>query len=171
VTRAIVILVLLAIAACGEIPQPFRHQGKADPLARPDLLQTEPDDGRAPGKRMTARLGAFAGLPGDGNQAMRQALKGALERRGVLVVGEGGDVIVTPGVQLGEPGADGVALTLTWTVATTDGREMGQVKQKGAAPSQQINGRWGRLAHDIAEGGADGIVKVVRTAFTTGRGD
>ncbi len=161
----------MMITSCGTIPQPFRHQGRADPLARPQMEQTEPDEPQPVTKRLTARLGTFAGLPGDGNQALLRALKGALERRGLLVVGEGGDVVVTPILRLEAATADGVPMSFTWAVTTIDGLALGQAQQKGSAPLSQINGNWGRLARDIAEGGADGIVQVVQSAFTKGRAD
>ena len=164
-------MVLLMMAGCGVIPQPFRHEGKAETLARPDLETSEADKQPEIPKRVTVRLGAFSGLPGDGNQSLRTALKGALERRGLLVVGEGGDLVVTPNLQLDQAGMDSLSLSFTWKVEDAAGKPLGKAQQKGNAASTQVNGTWGRLAKDIAEGGADGIAQVVQSAFTKGRVD
>jgi hypothetical protein len=160
---------LLLLVACDTLPHPFRHQGQTYPLARPDLEATDGADIQPPPpRRLTARLGEFSGLPGDGNQSLRRALKSALERRGLLVVGENPDVIITPTLGLNDGGANGRGLDLTWVVTTKAATLLGQASQQGQASTAQIMGQWGTLARDIAEGGADGIIEIVRSAFTNG---
>jgi hypothetical protein len=165
------LIVLVMMAGCGVIPQPFRHEGKADSLARPELEMTEADAPPEVPKRVTVRLNSFIDFPGDGNQSLRTALKGALERRGLLVVGEGGDLQVTPILQLDQVGKDSLSLSLTWKVDDASGKSLGKAQQKGNIALEQANGSWGRLAKEIAEGGADGIAQVVQSAFTKGRTD
>ena len=168
--RIVFVLAALAVAGCGDIPQPFRHAGRGDDLAKPDFTQSEdqPETARPP-HRLTARLGSFQALPGDGGQALRRAVKGALERRGLLVVGDGGDVVVTPRIEVAGQGSDLAILDVTWVVTSVEGAVLGQAKQQGSAAFGVVNGTWGTLARDIAEGGADGIVRIVQSAFTKGR--
>jgi hypothetical protein len=171
ISRLKVLIVVLMMAGCGVIPQPFRHEGKADPLARPELETTEADPPSVELKRVTVRLNGFSGFPGDGNQSLRTALKGALERRGLLVVGEGGDLVVTPILQIDQTSKESLSLSLTWKVDDVSGKSLGKAQQKGNIASEQANSSWGRLAKEIAEGGADGIAQVVQSAFTKGRTD
>jgi len=168
--RLFFIGVSLAIAACGDIPQPFRHQGRGDDLAKPVFDEFDELVPEIAPHRLTAQLGSFDGIPGDGAQSLRRALKGALERRGLLVVSEEGDMLVTPQLHLTSGQANESKLEITWLITSKEGTSLGQAKQQGLAPSQVLNGTWGALAHDIAEGGADGIVTVVQSTFTKGRG-
>ena len=50
-----------------------------------------PQSAPAAAHRPTIRIGPPTELPGDGNSAMARAMRGALERTGILVVAEGGD--------------------------------------------------------------------------------
>ncbi|MGE5546090.1 MAG: hypothetical protein ACM33T_04265 [Solirubrobacterales bacterium] len=273
--RAAALLMLaLALAACGELPQPFRHEGPLPPLARPkfgrgvtirpsegvpdaaaradalvkalELLEipatvrsgpsfghvvdAEPaEESGVPGLRWTlrapdgqasaiafqrvsptagasrdalkrqagelaaalarhfddpdaqaphgapaprragVRLVPFATLPGDGNRSLTRATREALERSGVLVVEEGGDYIVEGRVTIlpGAPGEEN--LVLAWTVKGGDGQEIATVDQQGAVRKGQLSGAWGPLARDIAEGGAAGVLEVVREAARPAR--
>ncbi|MDA8231875.1 MAG: hypothetical protein M0006_11105 [Magnetospirillum sp.] len=114
--------------------------------------------------RTTVRLKPLAGLPGDGDTALARALRNAIERRGLLVVGEGGDYIVEGriGVVPGKPGED--LLKVAWTVSRPDGKSLGTIDQQGAVPKGSLEQPWGKLARDIADGGAEGIEQVVAAA-------
>ena len=162
-------MAVLLVAGCMELPHPFQHQGNGSRLARPDFSRESDDETaeQAAPHRLTARLAEFSGLPNGGNEALRRAVKGALERRGLLVVGVEGDVLIVPRIQV----QDQSGLTIVWGVTAPDGTaEWGQVKQQGQITAEGLKGDWGRLAHDIAEGGADGIVEIVRTTFAKGHG-
>ena len=166
------VLGALVLAGCMDLPQPFRHQGSGSDLARP-VFDDAPEQTIATpaARRPTARLAEFDGLPGDGIKLLRRAVKGALERRGLLVVGVDGDVVVVPHLQLLEQGPDGAQLAVNWQVTSPQGEDLGHVGQQGPVPPAALKGDWGHLVHDIAEGGADGIVQIVQTTFTKGRGD
>ena len=160
--------VVMLLAGCMDMPQPFRHQGAVSDLARPPLLSDQDD---AAPVRPLVRLAPFSGLPGDGNQSLYRAVKAALEQRGVLVAAEGGNGVVTAQFKL-LPGGDGrQTLMMTWQVTSHDGAAWGQASQQGPVETTRIQGPWGRLAHDIAQGSADGIVEIVRSAFTNMVGD
>ena len=162
----------LGLVACADIPQPFRHQGRGNDLVRPvfdDAVDPVIEQPSAP-KRLTARLGNFTGLPGDGNDSLRKALKGALERRGLLVVSEGGDVTISPNIIVGPDKLGETPLDISWSVLSKTGENLGEAKQHGQVSTLMLSGNWGHLARDIAEGGADGIVTVVQSTFTKGRG-
>lgn len=109
------------------------------------------------------RLLPLAGLPGDGDAALAAAMRTMLKRGGLTVVdGEAdfqlrGQVTVTPG-RSGEE-----VLAVAWTVVRGS-EELGASTQQGSVPKGRLAGAWGSLAADIAGGGAEGVVEIVRTA-------
>jgi hypothetical protein len=113
------------------------------------------------GRRPKVRLVVPTTLPGDGNTALPRALRGVLERNGILVVGEDSDYIVElkATVTAGPIGQD--IVSASWTVALVNGVALGTINQQGPAPKDKLNGAWGGLARDIAEGGALGVMQVV----------
>ena len=158
---------MVMLAGCMDIPQPFRHQGTGSDLARPDFSAADQNSVTDAARRPTAQVAEIAGLPTGGNEALRRAIRGALERRGLLVVGQGGDAVIQPRVRV----LDGTQLAVNWAVTSPDGVQWGQVSQQGEMTSAAKQGDWGQLTHDIAEGAAEGIVKIIQTTFTNGHGD
>lgn len=156
-----------------DLPQPFRHNGTSDALVRPVFEDgaDQAKDQASPPHKLTVRLGEFLGLPGDGNQMLHRAVKGALERRGLLVVGIEGDVVVEPHLQFLPTGTEGAQLDVTWVMSLANGSKLGQVNQHGIVSAAALRGDWGRQAHDIAEGSADGIIQIVQETFTKGPAD
>lgn len=110
----------------------------------------------------TLRLIPPAGLPGDGNRALAEALRRRLSGSGLtLVEGEAPadlEVRVQAAV-IPQPGGD--ALTLVWRVTDRVGVELGQATQRGAVPHGRLDGAWGSLADDIAAGGAEGLFTIL----------
>lgn len=132
----------------------------ADPDARPETA-----NGAAitADSRSTVQVRPLRGLPGDGDKSLTNALKRALERAGLKVVDASPEYFVEGAVSVapGLPGEDTV--TVVWTVKRTkDGSPLGNIDQGGAVPKGRLSGPWGLLARDIAEGGATGLVEVVR---------
>jgi hypothetical protein len=114
--------------------------------------------------RPTVRLVPPSGLPGDGDQALAAAMRRVLEGSGLVVQGGDGDYIVTGKATLaaGRPGEQ--ALEVAWAVTTSTGAELGVAAQQGAVPKGRLDGAWGPLAEDIAAGGAEGVLQIVRAA-------
>ena len=165
--RKLSLLLALCLSGCllMDIPQPFRHQGLGSDLTRPPSDQ-DPEIEAAPIHRPNVRLPDFSGLPGDGNQSLRRAVKSLLERQGILVVTMDGDAVINPRFQVD---ADRT-LRITWIINGPDGKEWGQASQQGPLPPT-ADGAWGRLATDIAQGSGEGIVKILQTAFAKAGGD
>ena len=172
IRRALVLVLALGVGACA-IPLPFEHDASQPGLARPEHVSTKEvadldrlgdaalQEPVSP--RPNIRIAPLPDLPGDGGMSLRRALKSALERRGVLVVSEGGALAVSAAADIvpveGSP--DQRTLRLIWSV-TRDGVPLGQAAQNGTVAQATLSGPWGRLAHDIAEGSADGIVQVLK---------
>ena len=121
-------------------------------------------------RRPLARIVPLAPLPGDGAAALERHLRAALERAGILVVASGGDYTVEGRVAVapGHPGEQ--VLKVAWSVTRSDAAPLGTIDQEGAVPKGSLDGAWGGLARDIAEGGSVGIVKVIDAAYRAGTG-
>lgn len=163
----------LLLAACQDVPHPFRHEGQISPLAVPERtsiadiraeeaapIAPEPAAGSRR-HRTTMRLEPLTGLPGDGSQSLRRAMKSALERRGILVVSTGGDVAASLRMTQSDGGEGRIKMAFAWEVTGADGQVIGHVDQKGEAKPSEISGAWGDLARRIADGGADGLAQLV----------
>jgi len=116
-------------------------------------------------QRPTVRIAPFPALPGDGAAALAQALRNALERRGILVAGESGDYIVEGRITVtpGKAGED--LLKVAWVVKKLDGGQLGVIDQQGPVPKGRLDLPWGALARDVAAGGAIGIAQVLEATM------
>ncbi|MEX2642733.1 MAG: hypothetical protein WD270_04725 [Acetobacterales bacterium] len=115
-------------------------------------------------------LWSVDGAPGDGNEALAAAMRGALTGRGVTVVEEGAE---TTAVLLGSVHVRPVEATreeieVLWTVIRPDGSEVGQVRQANVLRAGSLNGVWGQVAGAVAEAGADGVVDLIRRSRPDG---
>ena len=111
--------------------------------------------------RPTVRLQPPSGAPGDGDTALALAMKNALERHGILVVGEGGDYLVEARITItsSQPGEQ--MLAVAWVMHGNDGKVMATINQNGAVAAGRLEQPWGGLARQIAEGGAEGVAQVL----------
>lgn len=171
--QLVAILLLTSVGACQDLPQPFRHEGVGSALAIPENAsvadiraeQAQPAVSNAPAAsarhRTTVRLDPMNGLPGDGGQSLRRAMKAALERRGLLVVSEGGDLAIQLEMTQTAGDAGHLKLAFHWDLLSADGHSLGHVDQQGEAKNTEISGPWGALSRQVADGGADGLIQLV----------
>jgi len=142
-------------------------QRLAQPLADPDAQPTHPIQAATTGKRASVRIIPLRGLPGDGDKALTSAIRHALDGSSVLVKDDDADYMVEGKVAVapGLPGEDTV--TVAWILKRAkDGVELGNIGQQGGVPRGRLSGPWGLLARDIAEGGAAGLLEVIRADNT-----
>lgn len=123
-----------------------------------------PAESAAGGGAAAVAIGSLA-VPGDNERALRAALLGQLEARGVPVVGEGGAAeFVIDGAIRGSPTGDGRELVvIVWRVRDGNG-PVGTVRQSQVMPAGRLAATWGPLAREVAIGAADGIVELLRQA-------
>ena len=50
-------------------------------------------------------------------------------------------------------------------VADEEGEELGSVTQSNVVPVGALDGPWGNIAHAVADGGAEGVVVLLREAY------
>lgn len=102
----------------------------------------------------------FTGAPGDGNQALANALREWLTRmqaaRFIANRAEA-DYLVICEVKLEDAGPLRQTVTLNWALQRPDGTKMGQVAQANQVPRGSLDGPWGGVARLAAQGGAEGL--------------
>jgi hypothetical protein len=141
-------------------------------LAQP--LSVDPDaiPRQAPGaariERPSARLVTMAGLPGDGDRTLNNAIRTALGRAGVTIKDDG-EFVVQGAVTVTSLSTIEDNVLVVWTVKRArDNSQVASIDQGGAVPRGRLTLPWGSLARDIAEGGAAGIAQAVRHAQAKG---
>lgn len=125
------------------------------------------DDGgpEAAALRPTVRLEPLSGAPGDGDKALAAAMRRILEGNGLQLVEGEADFVVRGQVTLAPGRADEELLAVSWTVSGRDGAALGSAAQQGGVPKGRLSGPWGSLAADIAAGGVDGVMQILRAAM------
>ncbi len=102
----------------------------------------------------------FTGAPGDGNQALANALREWLTRmRAARFIANRAeaDYLVVCEVKLEDAGPLRQTVTLNWALQRPDGAKMGQVAQANQVPRGALDGPWGGVARLAAQGGAEGL--------------
>jgi hypothetical protein len=138
-------------------------------LADPDA-QPRRDAPTAELARPKIRIDPMAGLPGDGDKALTGALARALEAAGMEVVSKGAAYVLRGVVTVGKAKSGDDLLAVSWQLRrAVGGTLMASIDQEGEVPKGRLSQPWGGLARDVAEGGAAGIIQIIRTAEREGR--
>jgi len=105
------------------------------------------------------------GAPGDGNRSLRQALREILILAGLPPVSDAAsaDYLVACHVRVWQDTADSERVTIEWALLAPDGRRLGEVKQANRIPRGQLSQAWGATAHIIAQGGWQGLSRILET--------
>ena len=113
----------------------------------------------------TVALSPVDGAPGDGRISLTSAMRAALGRRSIRVLAhsEEGALLVLGSVHISSRD-DGQLVEVHWSVINEKGQELGSVTQSNVVPVGTLDGSWGDLAHAVADGGADGVVALLREA-------
>jgi hypothetical protein len=115
--------------------------------------------------RPRLRLIPPAGLPGDGNAALAAAMRRRLADSGLDLVAPDAPADLVLRVQsVITPLPDGDRLALVWRLTDASDADLGQASQQGAVPHGRLDRPWGSLADDIAAGGVEGVLDVLRGA-------
>jgi hypothetical protein len=105
------------------------------------------------------------GAPGDGNRALRQAMREILilGGRNPLPDTAGADYVIGCKVNVWQDGPDSERVTIEWVLSGADGGRLGDVKQANRIPRGQLAGAWGKTAHIIAQGGWQGLSDILES--------
>ena len=60
--------------------------------------------------------------------------------------------------------AEGQLVRIHWSVINNEGHEIGSVTQSNVVPFGTLDGSWGEIADVVADGGADGVMALLREA-------
>ncbi|MFV0294830.1 MAG: hypothetical protein ACK5JT_01770 [Hyphomicrobiaceae bacterium] len=105
-----------------------------------------------------------SGAPGDGNQALANALNRELSKQGVRLGQTTHPYRVEGQVALG-PVKDGKqTIRIDWRVKDAKGSSVGTVTQKNAIPPGSLDQQWGQTADAAAAAAAQGIIKLLPKA-------
>jgi len=105
------------------------------------------------------------GAPGDGNRSLRQALREILILAGLPPVSDpaAADYLIACQVTVWQDASDSERVAIEWALLTPDGRRLGEVKQANRIPRGQLSQAWGATAHIIAQGGWQGLSRILET--------
>ena len=107
---------------------------------------------------------AVDGAPGDGRISLTSAMRSALVERSVQVLTTELDVnaLLILGSVMIRVDNEGESVEVHWSLIDGEGKELGSVSQNNTVPFGALDGEWGDIAHAIADGGADGVITVLR---------
>ena len=124
---------------------------------------------RAPPAATTGLLlhiGAIAGAPGDGAQALKASLATALRRLQYRVAAAPDPAALVVAGTVSVAAADGgqQAVEIVWKVHRADGSELGTLTQNNTVPAGSLERRWGGLADAVADAVAGGVADLLNRA-------
>ena len=120
-------------------------------------------DSAKPRQKPKIFLSEVIGAPGDGNITLHRNMQRVMRIAGANIVSERpkSNFLVKGFVNVSPPYNGSNDISITWLVATKEGRELGKVTQKNRVPAGSLNGRWGDVAYVVAQGGSIGIIDIV----------
>jgi hypothetical protein len=106
------------------------------------------------------------GAPGDGSESLAFAIQEELVRMGfeVLPTENGANYIVRGTATLSPAKAGSQIIKLTWSLERRNGEQVGQIQQRNRIKAGSLNGVWGPTASLAAKGGAQGVLKLLRSS-------
>lgn len=105
------------------------------------------------------------GAPGDGRVSLTSAMQVALARRSIRVSDNWeDDSLLLLGSVRTSVRAEGQLVRIHWSVINNEGHEIGSVTQSNVVPFGTLDGSWGEIADVVADGGADGVMALLREA-------
>ncbi len=135
-----------------------------EPLPPPD----ETAAAGAPPKRTAITAVAVVpvkGSPGTGDAELTAAMRQTLAEAGwpVLAAPRADALTIAGKVELEKPQGAAQRVALRWTVASPDGRSLGDIKQANSVPAGSLDRGWGENATLVAEAAATGIFDLIKT--------
>lgn len=104
------------------------------------------------------------GAPGDGSQALANALRKQLLSRGIKISSAGkvaNPYKVQGIVNLASAGSNQQRISIEWIVKDPRNKRLGTVSQKNTIPAGSLDGKWGQTADAAAAAAAQGIAKLL----------
>jgi hypothetical protein len=129
------------------------------------LLQDEAPSEAEIGGRTRLAIGAIAGAPGDGDQALVTSITEILKKQDLAIVSDPqakADLVLDADVAVAKPKGGKQNVKIVWHVRRKDGGdEIGTVGQENDVPAGLLDGAWGDVAYMVAVSAQDGIMELV----------
>jgi len=117
--------------------------------------------GAAPGA-LVASIPAVTGAPGDGNAALANAMRQELQQAGVNSASPGQKGYTVAGKVTAGPVKDGKqSIKIDWRVTDPAGGLLATVSQNNDIQAGALDGSWGNIASDAAQGAASRIKQLI----------
>ncbi len=113
------------------------------------------------------------GAPGDGNGVLTGAIKSALRAADVLITEDRrqASVVLDGAVDIRSLGDGRDRVTITWTISTLGGFEVGRAIQENTVAANSLDESWAAEAPKIARAAMGGVERILRTGNSgTGAG-
>jgi hypothetical protein len=127
------------------------------------LLDEAPSEAEI-GGRTRLLIGAVAGAPGDGDQALVRSITEILKKQDLAIVSDPqakADLVLDGEVAVAKPKGGKQNVKIVWHVRRKDGGEIGTVGQENDVPAGLLDGAWGDVAYMVAVSAQDGIMALV----------
>lgn len=128
------------------------------------LLQDDAPIEAEAGGRTRLLIGGVEGAPGDGAEALANAITTLLKRQDVAIVTgtqAKADLVLDADVDVAKSKAGKQNVKIVWHVRRKDGSEIGTVGQENEVPAGLLDGSWGDVAYMVAVSAQDGIMALV----------
>lgn len=104
------------------------------------------------------------GAPGDGSETLAAAMQNEITELGFDVLPEiwQANYILKGEVSLTPPKRGTQVVTILWQLERQNGEYVGKIEQKNRIRAGTLNGPWGPVAKAAAQGGARGILKLLK---------
>ncbi|WP_252509771.1 hypothetical protein [Thalassospira sp. TSL5-1] len=115
-------------------------------------------------KPLKVALVAFAGAPGDGNEALKRSARAFLQAKRITVDDDIGPqtIVLSASITVqpvkkaqGTPEIDRVSID--WVLLDDSGHELGQMTQNNAVPHGKLDQKWGSVASLAAQAAVDAL--------------
>ncbi len=104
--------------------------------------------------------------PGDGSETLSAAMQDHMAKYGIDVLPDQWQAtyLIKGTVSITKPLAGTQVVSIVWKLERRNGEYVGKVEQKNRIRAGALNGPWGPVASAAAQGGARGILKLLRQA-------
>lgn len=111
---------------------------------------------------LAATVPAVSGAPGDGNASLSAAMRQELQQAGVGAAGEGQRAYSVAGKVAVSAAKDGKqSIKIDWRVTDPNGALLATVSQNNEIQAGALDGSWGNIANDAAQGAAARIKQLI----------
>ena len=114
-------------------------------------------------EKLRVAVRQIRGAPGDGDEALANAVATVLRQQGLAVVDnkETAELYVECDVAVSPPKDSKQHIKIIWHVGRAGGAEIGTVGQENDVPIGLLSGAWGDVAYSVAIAAGDGLMQLV----------